>query len=174
MERTALHTPVSPNRSAVGSEGGSEGGSARGSKGGSAGGSEGHPCPSVVQRVSWCATGGASWRCRLNGSSYRRCQLAAVMRRVSQPAALALAASAERRRFAPDRAVRRYGELERRQLAAEVSAIDLTMGAEVEDTVRRMSAAVPRVARALEVAVDRCLLFTSGASDWSVVRIHLR
>eukprot|EP00241_Pyramimonas_parkeae_P016908 CAMPEP_0114299448 /NCGR_PEP_ID=MMETSP0059-20121206/12979_1 /TAXON_ID=36894 /ORGANISM="Pyramimonas parkeae, Strain CCMP726" /LENGTH=798 /DNA_ID=CAMNT_0001421921 /DNA_START=64 /DNA_END=2460 /DNA_ORIENTATION=+ len=67
------------------------------------------------------------------------------------------------RAFAPfEQHKAKYGEVERRQLATEVAAIDFSMGPDLDDTIHRMSVAVPGVASLLEVAVDRCIAFTSG------------
>jgi hypothetical protein len=56
----------------------------------------------------------------------------------------------------------RYGELERRQLATEVAALDLALAGDADDTVHRMTGAVGIVGERLQLAVERCVAFTSG------------
>ena len=73
----------------------------------------------------------------------------------------------------------RYGELERRQLATEVAALDLALAGDADDTVRRMTGAVGVVGERLQLAVERCVAFTSGTevsgcSQLAWVRVRVR
>mmetsp|Transcript_24524 Transcript_24524/g.33821 ORF Transcript_24524/g.33821 Transcript_24524/m.33821 type:complete len:803 (+) Transcript_24524:165-2573(+) len=63
-----------------------------------------------------------------------------------------------------------YGELERRQLAAEVQALDLSLTADLHSVINRMSVAVSGVATLLSVAVERCLAFTGGTEVNSLLQ----
>ncbi|KAK3261243.1 hypothetical protein CYMTET_29841 [Cymbomonas tetramitiformis] len=64
----------------------------------------------------------------------------------------------------------KYGDLERRQLAAEVASYDLTPGSDLDEVVHRMTAAVSGIASILEVAVERCLTFTCGTEVEALLR----
>lgn len=67
---------------------------------------------------------------------------------------------------------KKYGQMERLILSAEIAGVDLrgavargigAQGVELSETVRRMEESIPQVILLLEAAVERCISFTGGS-----------
>ncbi|KAF7148874.1 hypothetical protein RHSIM_Rhsim03G0167200 [Rhododendron simsii] len=67
---------------------------------------------------------------------------------------------------------KKYGQMERLILSAEIAGVDLrgavvrgigAQGVELSETVRRMEESIPQVMLLLEAAVERCISFTGGS-----------